>query len=101
MTFNKHKSQQFINTSAFSVSSVNKRSNDMMVIYDSIFKRQHKQMRKISIPLWKHSTDRYRLNILIIIAIIYQIYIACELNNVAYTKNDHVEQELISSTMDN
>ena len=38
------------------------------------------------IPLFKNSSDRYHFNILIIIAIIYQIYIDSELCNVAYKK---------------
>ena len=53
------------------------------------------------IPLCKNSTDRYHLNILRIIVIIYHIYIEYELYNLSYTKiyNIVVEQEFICSTI--
>ena len=51
---------------------------DMRVVCDHIFKRKHQQMTKILIPLCKNYTDRYHLNILRIIAIVYHIYIEFE-----------------------
>ena len=56
-------------------------------------------MRKMLILLCKIFTDRYHLNILRIIAIIYHIYIGCELYNLAYgNKMGGVyEQELVRS----
>ena len=62
------------------------RAINMWIICDSIFGRQHNQIRKILIPLCKKSTYRYHLNILRIVSIVYHIYIECELYNLAYTR---------------
>ena len=62
-------------------------ASDMRLICASLFQSQYKQMTNIAIPLYKYSTDRYHLNILIMITIIYQIYIGSELYNLAHTKN--------------
>ena len=69
----------------------------MIVICDSIFQIQHEVMKKLLITLCKNSNDRYHLNILIIIAIIYHIYIDCELYNLAYGNSQILihEQELL------
>ena len=58
-------------------------SSDMRVIGASLFQSQHKQIKKL-ISLCKNSTDRYHLNILMIITIIYHIYIKCEFYNLEY-----------------
>ena len=73
----------------------------MRVICYHIFQRQHQQITKRVILLFKHSTARYHLNILIIIAIIYNIYIECEVYTFAYRNNPgwiH-EQWFLISTM--
>ena len=53
------------------------------------------------ISLCKNSTDRYHLNILSIIDIIYHMYIEYELYLLAYIKNPGViyEHEFIYTTM--
>ena len=58
----------------------------MRFIWERIFQRQHLLMTKIMIPLFKHSIDRYNSNILIIIAIIHNIYTESELYNLPYGK---------------
>ena len=62
----------------FGVECKFKRSSDMRLIFDIIFQRKHQQMIKTLINLNKHSSEIYYLNILIIIAIIYHIYIESE-----------------------
>ena len=71
----------------------------MRAIRASLFQSQHKQMKQLLIPLFEYSTDRYHLNILIIINIIYKIYIECELYYLAYTICFFVEQDFINSTI--
>ena len=73
----------------------------MIVVCDSIFQIQHEVMKKLLITLCKNSNDRYHLSILIIIAIIYHIYIDCELYNLAYGNSQILihEQELLKLKM--
>ena len=66
------------------------RATEMIITCTSIFERQHKQIGKILIIFCKNSTDRYNLNILRIIKIIYQIFIQCEWYNLAYTKKQDI-----------
>ena len=68
----------------FSVEFPFKRGIDMRLICDHIFQRQHHQIIKLVITLCKHSIDRYNLNIMRIIGIIYHIHIGFELYNLAY-----------------
>ena len=58
-------------------------------------------MRKIFITLCKNSTDKYHLNILKIIALIYHIYTEYEFYNLAYNNNpfSFYEHQLITATM--
>ena len=72
--------------SVFCQDSSIKKASDTKLICDHKFQKQHKQTRKILILLCKNSTDRYHLNILRIITIIYHIYIECESYNLAYKK---------------
>ena len=58
----------------------------MRVIYDNIIQRKHLITTKMVMPLGKHPTDRYHLNMLIIIYIIYYIYIESELYKLVYRK---------------
>ena len=53
----------------------------MRIICEGLFQREHRQMTKLSIPLYKHSTNGYHLNILRIIAIVYHLYIESGLYN--------------------
>ena len=62
----------------FGVDSKFKRLSEMRVIYGSKLQRQHELMKKLLIPICKHSSGRYYFNILRIIAIIYHIYIESE-----------------------
>ena len=59
--------------------SLFKRASYKRLICDHLFQVEHKLMTKILNPLCYHSTDRYHFNILRNIAIIYHIYIECEL----------------------
>ena len=59
-------------------------ASDMILICASLFQIEHKNMIKLLITLCKHSNDRYHLNILKTIAVIYHQYIACESYNLAY-----------------
>ena len=65
------------------------RASEIRTLCTSIFERQHKEMIKILIHLCKKSTDRYHLNILRIITIIYHIHIECELYNLSYTEKKY------------
>ena len=56
----------------------------MRVICDNIFQIQNQLITKLLIPLYKHSIDRYYLNILMIFAIIYHTSVEFELYNLAY-----------------
>ena len=58
-------------------------------------------MRKILIPLCKNSTDRYHLNILRIISIVYHLYSECEWYKFAFINKPGwlYEQEFWDSTM--
>ena len=58
----------------------------MRIICEGLFQREHRHMTKLSIPLYKHSTNGYHLNILRIIAIVYHLYIESGLYNLAYAK---------------
>ena len=73
----------------------------MRVTCAKLFQIQHQQMKKVLIPLRKYFTERYYLNIFRIIAVIYHIYIGCEIYNFAciYKPCYFVEQDFINSTM--
>ena len=60
------------------------RASDMRLIFKGLFQREHQQIKKLMIPVCKNSTDIYHLNVLIIIAIIYHLYIERELYNLDY-----------------
>ena len=76
----------------FSQDSPFQRASKVRITFTSIFEIQHKQMRKILIPLCKKSTEIYHLNISRIIAIIYHIYIERELYNLANKNIYYVEK---------
>ena len=75
----------------------------MRVICERLFQTQQLTMKNILIPLCKNTSDRYHFfNILRIIAIVYHIYIECELYNLEYKKrgislnrNSKIQQLLI------
>ena len=67
----------------------------------TLSQRQYIQMRFFIIPLCKKSTDRYHLNILRIIPLIYHMFIEYELYNLTYNKNTGFlyKYRFINSTM--
>ena len=60
-------------------------------------------MVEIFIPLCKNSTNRYPLNILTIITLIYHMYIEYKLYNLSFNKTPVFlyDQQFISATMGN
>ena len=72
-------SDYIINDHYFGKKSLLKRASDMRVSCESLSQIENQQMKKLLITLCNNSTDRYHLNILIIIGIIYHLYIECEL----------------------
>ena len=65
-----------------------------------LFERKYKQMREIFIPLCKKSAERYQLNILRIITLIYHMYLEYKLYNLAYnnTPGFLYEHQFINET---
>ena len=75
-----------MNENYFSQDCLFQRGRETRIMCTSIFEIKHKHKRKIFIPLCTNSTDRYHLNKLKIIAIIYHNYIEYKLYNLEYTK---------------
>ena len=92
-----------IDKSYFKGNLIFTRGNETRMTCYDLFKRQYKQMRKKIIPLCKNSPNRYDLNLLRIITLIYHMYIEYELCNLAYNKNTVFlyESQLMHGTTSN
>ena len=61
-----------------------KRESDIRVTYENLFKKQHLIITKMLIPFCKNSNERYHLNLMMIISILYNIYIESEVYKLPY-----------------